>query len=390
MLQFPFNLILTILILVFVRPITVLFHELGHAIPAILLTKDKVTIYIGSYGDPAKSKQLNVGLLTVWFRYNPFSWRLGLCVPGSKSITTWQKIIYILTGPFTSLLFAFVIVYFIFNDKVDDNLAPILIIFLGSFILDLIINLTPRAKPIKLYNGKFAYNDGYTILMLLRTRNLPPEYQQAQHLIMQKQFDEAIAVSKSMLVDGVHNPEIFRLAIAASLLAKNYEEAKHLSEEFIELGKMNSDDYGNAGLAFSHLGLHEKAMELFNASLRKNPNNKYTLNNKGYTLNLQNKYKEAIPLFDTAIEIDNTYAYSYCNRGLAKIKLGDPESGLADVHHSFKLDSNNPYGYLNLGIYYFDKGEYEQALKQFKKAKELDSTTFGIDEHIDKTERLVS
>jgi len=30
--------------------VTVTLHELGHAIPALLMTRDEVTIYIGSFG----------------------------------------------------------------------------------------------------------------------------------------------------------------------------------------------------------------------------------------------------------------------------------------------------------------------------------------------------
>lgn len=31
----------------FARSITTFFHELGHAIPALLFTEEKVTVYVG-------------------------------------------------------------------------------------------------------------------------------------------------------------------------------------------------------------------------------------------------------------------------------------------------------------------------------------------------------
>src|SRR5579859_2563186 len=92
--------------LLITRPFTVLFHELGHAIPAILLSKEKVTIYVGSYGDPAKSFRVNIGLLEVWFRYNPFKWRSGLTIPSAKGISLDKKIIYTLMGPVASFAIA--------------------------------------------------------------------------------------------------------------------------------------------------------------------------------------------------------------------------------------------------------------------------------------------
>lgn len=44
-----------IIFLFFIRGLIIILHELGHALPAILLTKEKVSIYIGSYGDQKKS-----------------------------------------------------------------------------------------------------------------------------------------------------------------------------------------------------------------------------------------------------------------------------------------------------------------------------------------------
>ena len=63
------------LLVVITRPFTVLFHELGHAIPAMLMTKQGATVYVGSYGDKKQSFQLALGGLEIWFRYNPFKWR---------------------------------------------------------------------------------------------------------------------------------------------------------------------------------------------------------------------------------------------------------------------------------------------------------------------------
>jgi hypothetical protein len=86
MLYFPIILLIFLGLVLITRPVTVLLHELGHAIPAILLTRQKVTIYIGSHGDPKKSLKFKLGLLEGYFRYNPFDWNRGLCVPSARSI----------------------------------------------------------------------------------------------------------------------------------------------------------------------------------------------------------------------------------------------------------------------------------------------------------------
>lgn len=366
------------------RPFTVIFHELGHAIPAILLTRQPVSIYIGSYGDPEKSLHFTIGLLDVWFKYNPFLWRLGLCVPSAKHISINKQIIYTLTGPLASVVIATLACYFTFTYDFDSFLKVILVIFLGSSVFDLLVNLSPINTPILLNDGSLAYNDGYQLKQLFYYKKFPKEYKQAVELYNQQKFAEAAITFKDMLNSGIKNENIFRLAISSFLQTKNYKQAKELCDEFIMQGNLNSDDYASVGLAYSHLEQHDKAMDFYDKSLQLNHNNKYSLNNKGFTLNLLNKFQEAIPLFDKAIEIDDTFAYSYNNRGFAKIKIGKTEEGLEDINKSFKLDENNSYGYRNLGIYHLDKGEYSKALDLFRKAKELDSTTLMIDELINK------
>jgi tetratricopeptide (TPR) repeat protein len=376
-----------ILLILITRPFTVLFHELGHAIPAILMTRQSVSIYIGSYGDPKKSFHFNIGLLDVWFKYNPFSWWVGLCVPSSNNISINKQIIYTLTGPLASIVIATVACYFTFAYDLHGSLKLILVFFVGSALLDLVVNLTPRSTPIRLFDGTLGYNDGYRLKQLLYFKRLPKEYEQAANLYDKQKFKEAAIAFNHILKKGYVDENIYRFTISSFLQVKNYKQAKELFEEFITQDKMNSDDFANAGITWSNFDQHEKAIEFYDKSLALNPGNKYSLNNKGYTLNLLNKFDEAILLFDRAIEIDPTFAYSYNNRGLSKIKIGKEVEGLDDINYSFKLDENNSYAYRNLGIYHLEKGNYPTALGLFKKAKSIDSNTHMVDELISKVAR---
>jgi tetratricopeptide (TPR) repeat protein len=386
---FPLFLLLLILLVLITRPLTVLFHELGHAIPAILLTKQKVTIYIGSYGDPENSIKLTIGLLVIYFRYNPFSWRLGLCVPSAETISINRQIIYTVTGPLTSLVIALIACLMAFTYDLHGFLKLLFIVFVGSSIFDLFVNLIPNGTPIKLYDGTLVYNDGHSLKELFYYKRFAKEYTKAAELYNQQRYPEAALLATRILSNGLKNENIYRLAITCYLHDKKYDKAKDVSDDFLQLDKMNSDDFSNAALSYSQLGLQEKAIELYDKSLQQNPDNKYSLNNKGYTLNLLNRYEEAIPFFDKAIELEKSFAYSYNNRGLSKIKIGEQEEGLKDIYYSLELDKDNSYGHRNLGIYHFDKGEYHKALQLFTKAKELDSSTHLIDELINEAKQHV-
>ena len=84
--NFVFILLIFAATFLLARLLTVLLHELGHAIPAILLTQQQVTVYIGSYGDPKNTLKLNLGMMEIFFRYNFFAWRIGMCVSSAQQL----------------------------------------------------------------------------------------------------------------------------------------------------------------------------------------------------------------------------------------------------------------------------------------------------------------
>lgn len=386
---FPLILLSLSLILAIIRPFTVLFHELGHAIPAMIMTKEKVTIYLGSYGDPNKSLNFTIGKLEIWLKYNPIAWRIGLCIPSSTEMSFNQRILFIIAGPFASLIIATITCYLAFAFQLHGSLKIILVIFLGSSLFDLYVNLRPSAKPIPLHDGTFAYNDGYHLKQLFYFKKLPASYEIAAKLYDEQKYEEAGALFNEMLNKGFKETVIYRLAITSYLQLKKAEKVYIWIEEFTAKTDLDADDFTSVALTYSYANEHQKSLEYYDKALLLNPKHKYALNNKGYTLNLLSKFEEAIPLFDKAIEIDNDFAYSYNNRGLSKIKTGLQEEGLADINHSFKLDENNAYGYRNLGIYHLDRAEFAQALILFEKAKHLDHTTHGINELIKEAETAI-
>lgn len=373
-------------ILVVTRPITIICHELGHAIPIILLTKEAVTVYIGSYGDVERCFKLTIGKLSLFIRYNPLKWRGGLCVPLAKDISRNQQIIYTVSGPIASSVISGIACYFTFAYDLHGFLKLFLIVLLGSAALDLYMNLRPNPMPVVLADGTSTYNDGYTLKLLISGN--AAKLSTGGELYSQQRYAEA-AVFFEEALSSTKDARIYRLAINAYLQDKNYQKAKELSDEFSLTGPMNSNDFSSVALANSLLGFYDVAMEQYDKSLALDPVNKYSLNNKGYTLNLLSRFEEAIVLFDKAIALDNDFAYSFNNRGLSKIKQGLREEGLQDINYSFTLDPDNSYAYRNLGIYHSECGEFHEALKLFIKAKEKDTHTHMIDELINEAEKKI-
>jgi Tfp pilus assembly protein PilF len=373
---------------VFLRPISTLIHELGHGIPALLLTDGKVTLYIGSYGNPKKSFRIEIGRLEFFFRKNPFHWKLGLCKMHDQTVSINNQIFITLMGPIMSLVLAAIITYFVFFSEINDDWKAILFFFGISTYFDFFANIIPKQEPIKLDDGTTTYNDGKNILNLIKLKKLPPEYSDGVEKLQNKQFSEAGEIFYGILQKGYKQDFIYRLAISSFLNAYDHKKAATINQEFeLKSNQENfdSNDYNSSGLIKSYHKDFSQALNDYEKSLELNPNNSYTLNNRGYTFNLMEEYEKAIIDFDRAIELEPEHAYPYNNRGLAKIKLGRTEEGLLDIDKSLELDQNNSYAHMNLGVHFYDLCEYEKALEKFELAYKVDANTYEIQKRIEET-----
>lgn len=366
------------------RPLTVLFHELGHAIPAIIFTGKKVTIYIGSHGETAKSFKIKIGLLEVWIRPK-YCWTRGLCEPSSTAMSNNQGIIFLFGGTIASLLIASIASYFIFKYEMHGALKLGIIVFLISSIFDFVINIVPSNTPIKVDAGELRYNDGNGLLKLFYLKKFPVQYEKAIETFNNKDYKTAAISFENFLKKGLESEDIFRLAITSFIMTEDYAKALELETIFKNKFEPTADDYCNSGFIKLKTDFIEESIICFKEALVLNPEHTYSLNNLGYALVIKEQYAEALTYLDKAIEFDKQFAYAYTNRGLVNIKLGKAEDGLSDLQYSMQLDTTNSYTFRNLGVYHLEKNNKKEALAFFQKAKELDPKTDSVDDFIRQT-----
>lgn len=383
-----FVLICIILFLSTVRPITVLIHELGHAIPSLLFTKNKVEIYIGSYGDPKNGFILNFFRLTIFFKYNPFQWNLGLCSHDDMNISLVKQFVIILLGPLTSIIFGVSVCYLFLDNFEDGRVIFLGFIILASSLIDFYFNIVPNSNPIRLYNGTIIYNDGQQLLQIIKYGILPKDYRKANDFYRAKKYSEAGFLYEKLINQGTKDSTIFQLAISAFLMAEELQLAENLIINYSTKYKKNSDTLTNIGVIYSKNGKANKSIDFYNEALKINPQNVYALNNRGFQRNLNKEFKAAINDFNKVIELESNFAYAFSNRGYAKIKIGLEEEGLLDILKSIELDKENSYAFRNLGIYYICKKDRANALKNLEIALKLDETTPQIQELIKEAKKI--
>lgn len=361
------------------QPFITILHELGHAIPFLFFTKQSVTLYIGSYGNPEKYFDCSIGLLHFRFRYNPFLWNKALCVPTNTEVSVPRLMVCIIAGPLTPFIVGVILTYCSFFYDFHGSIKLLFVAYTAVAFYDLFINLVPKIVSASNAEGGILYNDGTKVKQLFFYKIYPQKYNKATEHYNHQRYAEAAAGYDEILKNGITEPEIYRLAIASFMFAHEYETAQELCDEFINKGAMNSDDYANAGYLLSLREEYTKALEYYDKALELQPDNFYPIYNKAFTLNFLEKYHDAMVLFNKAIELDPTVASAYSNRALSRFKTGMEAEGHADIASAFEREANCAYRYRNLGIYHYDKEEYATALGLFRKAKEQDPATHQID-----------
>lgn len=159
------KILIAILFIVFGTKLSVLLHEIGHAIIYIIFTSGDVKIYIGDV--PSERIQFRFGRLSIGF--NNWLLRNTGGVESSENIETKRKgLLLYIAGPLMNIILIAVMLLLYFNPNVIHSLAfgkySILLLMMVN-IYFLLFSLV----PMKWHSGpmKGVKNDGTRILEYL-------------------------------------------------------------------------------------------------------------------------------------------------------------------------------------------------------------------------------
>lgn len=163
------NFIIYLLVYIIFMPVLSFLHELGHAIPALIFTKDEVRINIGNYNliKKVKLKRLIINIygyksiVDVYFAY--VNWK--------PVESKFKSIIMIVGGPISSLCTS--IVLYLTLDTIQ--LSYLLLKIFNGMLLFSIGQFIVTALPMK-YSDNSPYkggtSDGYKIVQWLKFKNI--------------------------------------------------------------------------------------------------------------------------------------------------------------------------------------------------------------------------
>ena len=364
----------------------IVLHELGHAIPSLIFTKQKVTIYIGSYNDE-NSRVFRIGKL--FFKIKPrfFYTAAGGACHHQPITSIYKNIIVLLAGPFASAIISFIFLRLIFMVDGYGFAKLFVIVFFASSILSLAFNLYPRKLP----TDNILYSDGHQLLSYLKGKDNLTNLTIGCKYVDESDYANAIKYL-SKLDKSYISDEIYRLFVSCCFQIKDYKAVQIFDERCQQLSFYNnleSDDYSNLGYSYIELKLYKESLFFLNKSILLNQDNAIGLNNRGFVYNILGNYVSAKTDLNQAIKPNTNFAYAYNNRAYSDIKLGNFAEALVDINKAFELDNENSYAYLTNGIYLLETGEFTAALENFEKARLLDSSTLFVDDYIGRTKNLI-
>lgn len=369
-----------IALLIIFRSFTTLFHELGHAFPALWFTKETVEVFVGSYGDLNRSLQFQFGRLKIALRWNPFDWKLGVCRHKGSSFF-WQELLIILGGPLASTVIASLGLWISLHYKLDQSWLVLIALFAGSALIDLIVNLMPSGKAINMHDGGLAYSDGTQLLSLLQEWRMPASYFAAREAFAKAQYEESLVATETLISDGNHHPLIYQLAIQSLEKLKRFDEVIGAHEHYQRHHQLSPKDYVTIANAYRKLNKFHEALRYYDFYLYDNYTDAVTLFMRAEVYVELARFEKALDDLNRAIFLQKDSAKLYALRSLCHLKTNNLDSAWADIIQAEALDPHQKLAEISYykGLYLEKVNRPEEALTAYRLAKEKGIEFHGMD-----------
>jgi tetratricopeptide (TPR) repeat protein len=371
----------------FIRSFTTLFHELGHAIPALMYTEGDVVMYVGSYEDMRYALQLRFGRLFIVIKPNILAWNGGVCSHGEVKGGLRKQMLVILGGPMASLIFSAIFVTLVYVLDAHDFWKLFSLCFTIASMVDLAVNLYPSPNPIVLPDGKIMYNDGFQLRQLRLYGNKSEDYRNGVDAMANGNNVEAIKCFKKALEEHPRFKEGYRKLIQAHLKERAYADALNVVNSMQEKLKLSSTDLSTAGWVYMYAKEHEKAAQYFSKAHDKDMGNSAALLYRAFNYLVMRSFRESVIDCNLILTSNPNHAIALSIRATAKILGGAMESGYEDLMLANEIHEDNAHVQRAMGIYEREENHLFKAKEHFYRARELDPLLFGIDELVEQLDK---
>jgi len=379
--------ILGLLGVVMIRLSTTFFHEMGHAIPALLFTKKSVKVYIGSYGDISNTMSFSIGRLIMYFKWNIFDWKLGMCQHEGVLDNTMKSVLIILGGPVASLLVSLPLIWNIRTLEQNELLFFGSLIFIAAACLDLIVNLYPFHSPILMHDGSITFNDGRSLLMVL-TRSASPELIEYQKMYADKEYEKLIEKGNTQIEKNPKKRIAYDFVIESQMQLKQYDEAL---DSFLLLKEnigLIDEDYFSIGKAYKALNKHKEALKYFQHFRYKNYQNPELLFEIADLHFVMGNIEKSSEDLNILLSLDlNNYKGQFL-RSQILTSNREFDEALKILNILVEVNPKDPLLYFQFGLVYERRNQDALAHENYVKAQSLGCDHYGLEFKIEQTRSL--
>lgn len=361
-----------------IRSITTLFHELGHAIPALIFSKEKVNVYVGTYGKADQGFPIHLGRLSIFFRFNFLTWNIGMCSHGGIR-PLWHNLITVIGGPIASLLISIPLLLFLVNVDLHPLTSFCISVFVMAASIDFFTNMIPSGSSGYTDDGNSIFNDGMQLKYLFRRLSLPEVYFEMEELIVKKEFVAAIETGRANIVNKKAKPEVYDLMIEALNEEREYEDIITASKLKAQHYPLTANDYHTMGKAYTKLNQFEDALKFLNEACYKKHDNADMLFDRGYLHLQRSDHQAAYNDFCASLHFNPNQTKSILYRALSLIRLDEPKDAIHDLEVIIKYEPENDVAWFYLGMAHEESGNDMHAFDCYTMAKQMGCKEHGLE-----------
>jgi len=367
-----------LLIIMVLRLITTFFHEMGHALPALLYSEGDVEVYVGSYGDISKSLHLVFGRLKMFLKINIFEWQIGLC-RSKKAQERWQQALVTLGGPIASLVISIPVIYLMTKLNTESLAFFGCVVFVAAAVLDLVANLLPSASPLEMHDGGVAFSDGYALLILFQESRMPEEYFELKDLFIAEKYQEVVDRSDEVIDKNPKDKYPYQYMLAALTELGQYDKVLQVYAFQKQHFEFDDDDFFLIGKAYKQTDQPVEAMKFFEKFYFKNYTNPELINEMSELELTFGNPEKAIDRLRPVVKNQPKFYKSFITLARAYMSLEEFTLATEAIQAAETFNQDDPLLYYYKGRAYEKNGQNMIAIQALEKAKELGCQMPGLD-----------
>ena len=149
---------------------------------------------------------------------------------------------------------------------------------------------------------------------------------------------------------------------------KQFEEARRIYEEVIQLDSKHFDALQLLGALSSQIGDYERAIQCLTAAIAINPTFAEGYSNRGCAYQSLKKYDEALQDFQHAIALKPFYLEAYYNQGNLLHELKQFDDALNSLNQVIRIQPGYALAHFSRGNVFHETKQYQQALECYELA----------------------